>query len=54
MSQESALIFGQWETLSENYKPIESYVYKITENVVCNISPSSFKLKRGYMSLQIK
>ena len=45
MSQESALNFNQWETLSENYKVIGVFVYKITEL----ISSSSFKLKRGIL-----
>ena len=31
MSQESALNFNQWETLSENYKAIGVFVYKITD-----------------------
>ena len=31
MSQESALNFNQWETLSENYKAIGVFVYKIAD-----------------------
>ena len=32
MSQKSALNIEQWETLSENYKPVRVFVYKLTEN----------------------
>ena len=31
-SQESDLSFGQWKTLSENYKAIKVFVYKIAKN----------------------
>ena len=59
MSCERAINFDQWKTFSEKYKPMRVLlwlVYKFTENFIVphDISPSSFKLKRGILPLLTK
>ena len=52
MSRENAVKFDQQKTFSESYEPLLRFwlwlVYKVPRIiVVCDFSPSSFKLKRG-------
>ena len=50
MSLEHTLLFDQWKTFPENYKPIRILFTKLPTKIVFrDISPNSWKLKGGIL-----